>query len=196
MADINQLRRNLESRGIASSFFQTAAEAVDYLDGRLNGAVIGFGGSVTVRDIGLYERLNIHNKTIWHWKGDSAREASQAGVYISSVNAVAETGELVNIDGTGNRVASAIYGHEKVYFIIGVNKIVPDFEAAMWRARNIAAPRNARRLNMKTPCAVKADRCYDCKSPDRICRALTVLWERPTGIGEMELVIIGEELGF
>ncbi|MGE4354575.1 MAG: lactate utilization protein [Oscillospiraceae bacterium] len=196
MADLEKLRANLEARGYAASFFQTAAQAADYLDARLDGAVIGFGGSVTVRDMGLYERLSTHNTTFWHWKGDTPADAGSAGVYISSVNAVAETGELINIDGNGNRVSATIYGPGRVYLIAGINKIAPDFDAALWRARNIAAPKNAQRLRLNTPCAAKGDRCYHCTAPDRICRVLTVFWERPRGIGEMELVIINEELGF
>ena len=70
----------------------------------------------------------------------------------------AETGEIINIDGTGNRVASGLYGHEKVYFIVGRNKLAPDYDAALWRARNIAGPKNAQRLQKKTPCAVKGDK--------------------------------------
>lgn len=196
MADLEKLRANLEARGYAASFFQTAAQAADYLDARLDGAVIGFGGSVTVRDMGLYERLGTHNTTFWHWKGDTLTDAGSAGVYISSVNAVAETGELINIDGNGNRVSATTYGPGRVYLIVGINKIAPDFDAALWRARNIAAPKNAQRLRLNTPCAAKGDRCYHCTAPDRICRVLTVFWERPKGIGEMELVIINEELGF
>jgi len=196
MADIQKLQKNLKERGYASCFFKTAAEAADYLDCKLDGIVIGFGGSVTVRDMGLYERLSLHNTTLWHWKGNTPAEAAAADVYISSVNGVAETGELINIDGTGNRVSSIIYGSKKVYLIIGVNKIAPDYEAALWRARNVAAPKNAQRLNLSTPCAARADKCYDCKSPARICRALTVLWEKPTGVNEMELIIINQNLGF
>ena len=123
-------------------------------------------------------------------------EAARAQVYLSSVNGLAETGEIINIDGTGNRVSATIYGHEAVYLIVGRNKIAPDYEAALWRARNIAGPKNARRLNRKTPCAVKADRCYDCSSPDRICNALAVFWRKPGGIAHFEVVLVDEELGF
>ena len=115
--------------------------------------------------------------------------------YITSVNGLAETGELINIDGTGNRVASTLYGHKKVWFVVGRNKLAPTYEEALWRARNIAAPKNARRLKRKTPCAVKADRCYDCKSPERICRGLVVLWEA-IGSMEMEVVLVDEALGY
>ena len=91
--------------------------------------------------------------------------------------------------------ASTLYGHQKVYFVIGTNKIAPDYDAALWRARNIAAPLNARRLERKTPC-VKTGRCMNCSSPERICRGLVVLWEKPALIPEVEVVIIEQELGF
>lgn len=199
MADIQKLRRELESRGFQTSFFSTAEECCAYLNGALDGRTIGFGGSQTVRDMGLYEELSTHNTCIWHWdkeRGVIPKDATDAQVYICSLNGVAETGELVNIDGGGNRVASGLFGHEKVYFIIGVNKIAPDLEGAIWRARNIAAPKNARRLERKTPCAVKADRCYNCKSPERICAAMVVYWEKPAYIPEVEIVIVDQELGF
>lgn len=199
MPDMEKLRENLEKRGFAAVYFPTAKEAADYLDGKLDGRTIAFGGSMTVREMGLYERLAAHNQTFWHW--DPERPAPLADgmgteVYITSVNGAAETGELVNIDGTGNRVASTIFGHEEVYFIVGVNKLAPDYDAALWRARNVASPKNARRLGKKTPCAVRGDKCYDCKSPERICRALVVLWERPTGIGRAEVVLVNEPLGY
>ena len=122
------------------------------------------------------------------------REAQTADIYLTSVNALAETGELVNIDGAGNRVASTLFGHEKVYFVIGRNKLAPTVDAAVWRARNIASPRNAQRLGRKTPCAVKGDRCYDCKSPERICRGLVTLWGPMMGM-EAEVLLIDEDLG-
>ena len=86
-------------------------------------------------------------------------------------------------------------GHRKVYFVVGINKLEPDFERALWRARNVAAPKRAQSLGKHTPCAAKADRCYDCSSPERVCRALNVIWCRPTPIEHMEVVLIGEELG-
>ena len=93
-------------------------------------------------------------------------------------------------------MASTVFGHRRVYFVVGSNKIAPDYDAALWRARNIASPKNAQRLGKKTPCAVKGDRCYDCQSPERICRALTVLWEKPQGIEHMEIVLVEQELGY
>ena len=118
-----------------------------------------------------------------------------ADIYISSVNGIAETGEIINIDNTGNRVAAVSYGPEKIYLVIGKNKIAPDYESALYRARNVASPLNAKRLNRKTPCAAKGDRCYDCNSPERICRNLSVFWEKPTG-AEYEVILIDENLGY
>ena len=146
--------------------------------------------------MGLAQRLEGHNQVAWAWTGGTHADAAAAQVYLTSVNGLAETGEIINIDGTGNRVASTIFGHEEVYFIVGRNKLAPDYDGALWRARNIASPKNAQRLARKTPCAVKGDKCYDCSSPERICRALTVLWEAPNGIGRSEVVLIDQDLGF
>lgn len=196
------LKRNLEERGYLVSCFDTALEAADYLDARIDGRTVGFGGSVTLEQMGLYDRLASHNRVYWHHRSPQGKtsqeirtEANRAQVYLSSANGVAETGEIINIDGNCNRVASIFYGHEKVIFVIGQNKIEPDYDRALYRARNIAAPLNAKRVGAKTPCAVRADRCYDCKSPDRICRGLSVLWSKPM-TGEFEVVLIRENLGY
>ena len=195
MADFKKLTETLESLGYTVSSFATAAEAADYLDGAIDGVSVGIGGSITVKEMGLYPRLSAHNKVIWHWEGAPYTDADHTDVYISSVNGLAETGEIINIDGTGNRVASTIYGHKKVYLVVGVNKIAPDYDAALWRARNIASPKNAQRLNRQTPCAVKGDKCYNCKSPDRICNVLSVFWHKP-GSCEIEIVLVDQELGY
>ena len=190
--------QNLKARGFAVRTFATAEEAAAYLDGQIDGKTVGFGGSVTLDTMGLYDLLSRHNTVVWHWKtqdpNTARKEAMNAQVYLTSANGLAETGEIVNIDGAGNRVAATLFGHEKVYFVIGRNKLAPTYEEALWRARNIAAPQNARRLGKKTPCAVKGDRCYDCKSPDRICRALVTLWEPMMGM-EAEVLLVDQDLG-
>lgn len=195
MPNIEKLRQNLEQRDFHTAYFATAAEAAAYLDSKLDGRTIGLGGTMTAQQLGLDKLLPAHNTVAWHWTGGSAEDAAAARVYICSCNGVAETGELINIDGTGNRVAATMYGHEELYLIIGVNKIEPDYEKALWRARNIASPKNAQRLGRNTPCAAKGDKCYDCRSPERICRALTVLWGKPKGIGYAEVIIVNEALG-
>ena len=118
-------------------------------------------------------------------------------MYICSANAIAETGEIVNIDGAGNRVSATLYGHERVIFIAGVNKIAPDYESALYRARNVAAPLNAKRLHKQTPCALSAQmRCYDCASPDRICCGVVTLLRPLYGNKETEVVLVNEPLGY
>ena len=191
------VKKNLEARGFSVRTFATAAEAAAYLNEAIDGKTVGFGGSVTLQDMGLYELLGSHNEVHWHWvNGPEERKAAMGTqVYLSSANGLAETGEIINIDGNCNRVASIFYGHEKVYLVAGENKIAKDYDSALWRARNIASPLNARRFGLKTPCAVGELRCYDCKSPERICRGLSVLWSKPM-TGEFEIILIGEKLGY
>lgn len=190
------VKKNLEARGFSVRTFATAAEAAAYLNEAIDGKTVGFGGSMTLKDMGLYELLGSHNEVHWHWvNGQEERKAAmRTQVYLSSANGLAETGEIINIDGGGNRVASTLYGHEKVYLVIGRNKLAPTYDEALWRARNIASPKNAQRLGRKTPCAVKGDRCYDCKSPERICRGLVVLWGPMMGM-ETEVILVDEDLG-
>lgn len=195
MSNITEVANLLEKHGFVVHCFDTAEQAADYLDQQIDQTTVAFGGSVTAQQMGLYPRLSAHNQTVWHWEGGSLKDAMSTEVYITSVNALAETGELINIDGVGNRVASTFFGHQRVYFVVGVNKLAPDYDAALWRARNIAAPKNAQRLGRKTPCAVKGDRCYDCRSPQRVCRGLSVLWEPMVGI-HTEVLLINQDLGY
>ena len=190
------VKKNLEAKGFLVKTFATAAEAAAYLDSAIDGTTVGVGGSITVKEMGLYDKLAAHNEVFWHWvNGPQERvKAAAAKVYITSANGLAETGEIINIDGAGNRVASMLYGHEKVYFVVGKNKLAPTYDEALWRARNIAAPKNAQRLGKKTPCAVKGDRCYNCKSPDRICQSFVTLWGPSMGM-ETEVILVDEDLG-
>ena len=200
--DFTTVQKNLKERGFAVSAFATAREAADYLNAQIDRSSVSFGGSMTLSQMGLFESLGAHNTMYSHWNvpegmdaGEVLKNASTCEHYLLSANGLAETGEIINIDGAGNRVASAIYGHKKVWIIAGKNKLAPTYDEALWRARNIAAPKNAQRLHAKTPCAVKADHCYDCKSPGRICRALTVLWGAMMG-SDMEVVLVNEDLGY
>lgn len=199
MAQWEKLEQALVRHGFAVSRFATGREAADYLDKKLDGRTVGMGGSVTLRELGLYDRLAAHNTVHWHWsaEGPAARAAARtAQVYLTSANALAETGEIINIDGGGNRTAAMLDGHEAVYFVVGANKIAPDAAAALFRARNVAAPRNAQRLGRKTPCAARGERCYDCDSPERVCGALVTLWRKPTCVPYAEVVLVEEELGY
>lgn len=197
-----KLKHNLEGLGYMVSEFNHADEATEYLSNQISDRTIGIGGSVTVEEMKLYDALASHNDVYWHMRlpenmsaMEVRKKANLAEIYISSVNGIAETGEIINIDNTGNRVSGISFGHDKVYFVIGKNKMSSSYEEALDRARNIAAPLNAKRLGVKTPCAIKGDKCYDCKSPQRICRNFSVLWEKPTG-SEYEVILIHEKLGY
>lgn len=197
--DLERLKANLEKRGFAFRYFETGGEVADYICSQLHGTTVGIGGSRTVDTIGVYDRLCQDNQVYWHWKQDpdmARANALVAKTYICSANGIAETGEIINIDGACNRLAACMYDKERVFIVAGVNKVEKDYDSALWRARNIAAPLNARRFNVDTPC-VKGDlRCYDCSSPERICRALQVLWKKPMSVEQMEVLLINEELGY
>lgn len=196
MAEMQKLCDALRRRGYRADCFATAQAAAEELDRRLDGVTVAFGGSMTLEQMGLYERLAAHNKAVWHWRGATADEARGAEAYICSVNGASETGELVNIDGNGNRLSGMLFGHKRVILVIGKNKLAPTLDEAICRARNVAAPLNARRLGRKTPCAMGDEvRCFDCDSPERICRAMTVLWRAPTG-AEYEVLLVDEALGY
>ena len=192
---------NLKRRGYEVSVFDTGAQAAAYLDKAIDGKTVGFGDSETMLSMGLYEKLAAHNQVfdpMHRPEGESFRETARktllTDVFLTSLNAMSETGELVNIDGTGNRVAGSLFGHEKVYFVVSLHKLCPPLEEAVFRARNVAAPQNAARHGFSNPCAVKGDRCYDCSAKDRICNALVVHYRKMRGIG-MEVVLIRETLG-
>ena len=200
--DFTKLKEKLEKKGYAVREFQTAEEATAALKHEIRGETVGIGGSETVNQMKLFEALSPENEVWWHNKkpenrsvDETKRAANAANIYISSVNGISENGELVNIDFSGNRVAATDYGPKKVIFVIGENKVAPTLERAVWRARNVAAPQNARRLKRKTPCAGKADHCYDCQSPERICRILNIFLTKPAGC-EYEIILIHEALGF
>lgn len=199
MADLEKTRKNLENRGFRAHVFATGAEAADYLAQTLHNTCIGIGGSVTIDEIGVYDRLSADNDVIWRWKKptpDSRERGAAAETFLCSANGVSETGEIVNIDGYGNRVAPTIYGPQRVFLVVGKNKIAPDLNGAIDRARNIAAPLNARRLNRHTPCALGEPRCHDCRSPEKICGVMTVFFMPPTSIKEFHVLLVNEDLGY
>lgn len=196
-----KLKETLEKNGFTVSVFADGKAAAEYLNREIDGITVGCGGSMTLKDLGLQEGLAQHNTLYAHGYTPGPPEevmakAATAEVYLLSANAIAEdTGEILNIDGTGNRVSASLYGHRKVYFVAGKNKVSPDYDSALWRLRNVVAPKNAQRLGRKTPCAVKADKCYNCSSPDRICKGLVVLYQKMRAM-DMEVVLIDQELGY
>ncbi len=199
--DVEKLKRSVEGRGWSFKHFATGEEAANYLAGELEGVSVGIGGSGTVDAIGLYDKLTGKcPEVVWHWKEedqDAARvRAMNTDAYISGANAIAETGEIVNIDGKGNRVASTLYGHKRLYIVAGKNKVQPTLEDAVYRARNVAAPLRARSFNVDTPCVKSKElKCYDCRSPQRVCCGMSILMYRMMGMEKSELILIDEDLG-
>ncbi len=195
------LKATLEHNGFQVSVFATKEDATAYLNREIDNTTVGMGGSMTITQMDLKENLSAHNLVFSHGytlcdAPQVQKLAANADVYILSANAIAEnTGEILNIDGRGNRVASSLYGHKKVYLLAGKNKISPDFESALFRLRNVVAPKNAQRLKRNTPCAAKGDKCYNCSSPERICNGLVVLYKKMMGM-DMEVILIDEELGY
>ena len=196
-----KLQENLQKLGYSVHTFATKELACEYVSNLYESKTIGIGGSITIEQMGLYEKLNARNTVYWHLRSapedvlQTRQNAVRAQIYLSSVNGISLNGEIVNIDNTGNRVAAATFGCEQVVFLIGKNKIAPSLEEAISRAQNIAAPKNAKRLGLKTPCAERADKCYQCNSPQRICRNLSIFLKKPTGC-HYEIVLIDEELGY
>ncbi|HPX70613.1 MAG TPA: lactate utilization protein [Bacillota bacterium] len=199
--DFTKTKNALEDRGFKVSVFANAKDASDYLNKEIDNTTVSFGGSVTLAQMGLFESLSTHNEMFSHWHippGSNADEmrvkAATSESYLTSVNGLAETGEVINIDGTGNRVGSTCFGHKRLFFVVGCNKIEPTFEKALWRARNVAAPMNTKRLNRNTPCAIDG-KCHDCRSEHRICNVLTVHWA-PARAMLTEVILIDEDLGY
>jgi uncharacterized protein (DUF342 family) len=167
------------------------------------GMKVGFGGSITVREVGLVERVRASGAIVLdHWKegltpGEIAEIRLQqltCDVFVTGTNAITEKGEIVNTDGIGNRVNSMTFGPKKVIILAGYNKIVPDVSAALERIKNYAAPMNAKRLGLPLPCATSGH-CHDCKSEQRICRIVSILQRKP-GITDVSVFLIKEKLGY
>jgi len=163
------------------------------------GSSVTMGGGMSIHEIGLSRALKEGN---WHFidrdqiadKRAAMLAAYDADVFLSSVNAMTEDGILVNIDGNANRVSAIAQGPKKVLFIVGMNKVCDDIDGAMKRARNVAAPSNAQRFGLSTPCA-KTGSCMNCKSPDTICcQFLITRFSRHPG--RIHVILVNDFLGF
>jgi L-lactate utilization protein LutB len=164
-------------------------------------ATVGMGGSHTMDDLGVLNALQQRGNMVFNHQGLSKEEAFKvrrqeitADVFLSGANAVTLEGELVNVDGSGNRVAALAFGPRKVIVVAGANKVVKDEAAARERIKMLAAPLNADRLQRKTPCRATG-MCMDCHSPERICNVTTIT-HRPLTYAEIHVVIVGESLGY
>ncbi|MDL2235227.1 lactate utilization protein [Christensenellaceae bacterium OttesenSCG-928-L17] len=203
MSRIETTAANLRKNNFHAEVFETAAEAKAAAKALIGSGSVGFGGSVTVRDTGLYEDLQAQgNAVYWHWKAGSKEElpaifagAHTADVYLSSSNAILESGALLNIDGTGNRLANLFYGPQRVIILAGQNKIVNNYDEGIERIKREACPPNARRLNLETPCAITG-KCNNCHHAQRMCK-VTLLLERPANARQdVHVFLIKEDLGY
>lgn len=161
---------------------------------------VGIGGSMTIEQLEIEDALKDKGCTVyWHWRveaekmNETRRQAAAADVYLSSTNAVTEDGVLINIDGFGNRVASMVFGPQKVIIVAGTNKIVGDVHQGLARIKRESCTQNARRLKRKTPCAT--GECTDCNSPERMCNVTTMIEGKPNGV-EMVVLIVGDSMGY
>jgi len=193
----------LEKRWFDARAFASAEAAVSaVLETIPAGSRVGAGGSVTMRETGLLEKLDKRGDQLVYHVPEMELEESMAvrkealncPFYLCSSNAITMEGELINTDGIGNRVAGMIFGPATVIVLAGANKIVEDRAEAFNRIRNIAAPANARRLGIDTPCVEKG-RCVDCRTPMNICRVTTIISMKPMWT-DLKIFLAAEPLGF
>lgn len=197
--------KNLQHRGFDTFYADTADEACAIAKSFIRpGSKVSNGGSMTLEELGLMDYFKSEEKDFVYLDRHAAvteeeQDALWAQVftcdtYFASSNAVTIDGELVNIDGTCNRVAAMLFGPKEVILIVGMNKVCPDLDTAYKRVKNSAAPPNCNRLNRNTPCAVTG-KCGDCLSPDCICTA-TVVTRRPNKPHRVKIILVGEDLGY
>jgi L-lactate utilization protein LutB len=194
----------LKKNDFDAIYVPTGAEALEHIASLVKpGMKIGFGGSMTLKAIGAPERAKAlgaevldHNVPGLSPEQKLAILRSQltCDLFLSSSNAVTLDGEIVNVDGNGNRVAALTFGPAKTVVVVGINKIVLDLDAAFDRIELRASPMNNKRLERPNPC-VKTGQCMDCQGPTRICRAYQILKRKP-GLSDFTVIVVGEELGY
>ncbi len=192
--------KGLESRNMTGHYAATKEKALETALSLIpEGSSVTMGGAMSAHEIGLVDALKKGNYNFIDRDKASDKRAAMlaaydADVFLSSANAMTDDGILVNIDGNANRVSAICQGPKKVIFIVGMNKVCVDLDSAMKRARNVAAPINAQRFGLSTPCA-KTGKCMDCKSPDTICcQFLITRFSRHTG--RIHVILVNDSLGF
>ena len=192
--------KGLESRNMQGYYAKSREEALRIaLDLIPKKSTVTMGGCMSAKEIGLIDALksgdyDFIDRDNYEDKRAAMLAAYDADVFISSVNAMTDDGVLINIDGNANRVSAIAQGPKKVVFIVGMNKVCPDADTAMKRARNVAAPANAQRFGLSTPCSTTG-KCYDCKSPDTICCQLLITrYSRHKD--RIHVVLCNDEIGF
>ena len=197
------LVENFNKRFFESYYCSTKEEAKNKALSLIKeGSSVSWGGSMSIIECGLLDEIKGGNYKVidrdsakdLNERQDLMRQAFSADTFLMSANAVSQQGELVNIDGLGNRIAALCYGPEQVIVIAGLNKVAPDLDSAIKRARNVASPINTQRFNLDTPCTEKGA-CYDCKNPDCICAQMVITRiSRPKN--RIKIIFCGENLGF
>ena len=192
--------KGLESRNMKGYYAHSKEEALKMaLDMIPEGSSVGMGGCMSAQEIGLVDALKegkfeFIDRDNMEDKRAAALMCYDADFFLASANAMTEDGVLVNIDGNSNRVSAIAFGPKKVIIIAGMNKVCKDIDAAMKRARNMAAPVNAQRFGIETPCA-KTGSCMNCKSPDTICcQFLITRYSRHTD--RISVILVDDNLGF
>jgi len=190
----------LNSRNMEGSYAANREEALQQALALIpEGSSVTMGGAMSAREIGLVDalkqgRYQFIDRDAYQDKRAAMLAAYDADVFLSGVNAMTEDGMLVNIDGNANRVSAIAQGPKKVIFIAGMNKVCKDLDGAMKRARNVAAPINAQRFGLSTPCA-KTGSCMDCKSPDTICCQFLIT-RYSKHAGRIHVILVNDNLGF
>ncbi|MBQ9891234.1 MAG: lactate utilization protein [Firmicutes bacterium] len=196
----DKIIKGLESRNMTGYYAATREEALaKALEIIPEGSTIGMGGSVSAAEIGLVDAVkngnyNFIDRSQYADQREAYLKTCDADFFLASVNAMTEDGVLINIDGNSNRVSAIAHGPKHVLFIVGINKVCKDVDSAMKRARNVAAPINAQRFGLSTPCA-QTGSCFNCKSPDTICcQFLITRFSRHPG--RIHVIIVNDSLGF
>ena len=197
------LIKNLKSRHFDAVFCKTKEDALQQaLEWIPQGATVGWGGALSARQIGLmdavrsgdYRTIDRDASRTPEEREQAAKDCLTADVFLTGANALSLDGQMVSVDGTGNRVAAIIYGPKTVLVIAGMNKVTESLESAITRARTVAAPMNQQRFQLNNPCTVTGI-CADCKSEECICNQIVITRHcRPAG--RIKFILVGEDLGF
>lgn len=195
--------KGLKAREFDAMWFPSRKEAVESILKIIPDRIdIGVGGSVTLEELGVLERLTERGNRIvkhninmdFNESLQTRREANSCPYYLTSSNAITLEGDLVNIDGVGNRVAAMSFGPDVLITVAGANKLVNNLDEAISRVKNVAAPINARRVGKDTPCVI-AGKCVDCHSQQSICRITTIISQKPM-LNDFKVILVAEDLGF
>lgn len=196
--------KNLKKHRFDAHYAETAGAACKMiLEMTSSCRTFGFGGSNTTSILGIKEKLIADGKTLFDHNAEGLTfeekhecriRQGQCDCFLLSANAISETGEIVNVDGIGNRTNAMSFGPGKVIIVAGINKVTPDLESALKRVREVAAPMRAKDLGMETPCA-ETGICADCNSPMRICNITAILHRKPM-LTDISVILVNEEMGY